>query len=206
MKYFPPLALVVALATGCVAMQSADDDPVVEPEQARAAGGQVFERTVDPDEVIFRCYGELFGRQPDERTLRAYRQHIREEHWTEEMVRRELRHSPEWLGIVNRMIAKAYRDILGREPDRPGLDHYRNEIIGHDMSAQRMREDLRRSAEFRGPVVNRIIAKAYRDILGREPDPSGLEHYRKEIVDHGLSEERLREELRRSDEYKQWPK
>ncbi len=157
---------------------------------------------LDPDEVIVRVYLEFFGRRPDERTLLEYRRHMREEHWEEDAVRRDFRRSPEWQAGLSRVIGKAYRDVLGREPDRAGLVHYRKEFIERGMSEQRLREDLRRSDEYRGPVVNRLIAQAYRDVLHRDPDPSGLEHYRKEVIDHGLTDERLREELRHSAEAK----
>ncbi len=44
-------------------------------------------------------------------------------------------------------IAYAYREILGREPDKGGLDHYDAEMLGGMTEAQ-MRESLLRSEEF----------------------------------------------------------
>jgi len=50
------------------------------------------------------------------------------------------------------------------------------------------------------PDFSPIIAEAYREILGREPDPSGLDSYNGRM-NAGLSEAALREILVRSDEY-----
>src|SRR3990172_4343954 len=49
------------------------------------------------------------------------------------------------------------------------------------------------------PDFSPIIAEAYREILGREPDPSGLDFYNGRM-NAGLSEAALREILLRSDE------
>jgi len=51
------------------------------------------------------------------------------------------------------------------------------------------------------PDFSSIIADAYREILGREPDPSGLGFYNGRM-NSGLSEAALREILLRSDEYR----
>ena len=48
----------------------------------------------------------------------------------------------------------------------------------------------------------RIIAQAYREILSREPDSSGLAHYNAEM-NAGMTEAALREALLRSAEYAQ---
>ena len=45
------------------------------------------------------------------------------------------------------MIAYAYREILGREPDQGGLDHY-DGLMLLGMTEAEMREALIRSGEF----------------------------------------------------------
>ena len=50
--------------------------------------------------------------------------------------------------------------------------------------------------------ATKIIKNAYEDILGREPDPSGLHEFRKKMVDDGWTEAELRKTLKESDEYK----
>lgn len=54
-----------------------------------------------------------------------------------------------------------------------------------------------------GPSPEMIVRRAYRDILGRDVDPSGLATYTRLIEREGWSEEQVRAALRASDEYKQ---
>jgi hypothetical protein len=57
-----------------------------------------------------------------------------------------------------------------------------------------------RPAERVDPDV--IITRAYRDLLNREPDPSGLRSFRGLIIDQGWSEEMVRANIRHSDEFR----
>lgn len=47
-----------------------------------------------------------------------------------------------------------------------------------------------------------IINRAYRDVLNRDPDPTGRRSFRGLIIDQGWSEEMVRTNLRRSDEFR----
>jgi beta/gamma crystallin len=51
--------------------------------------------------------------------------------------------------------------------------------------------------------IERIIRRAYQDVLRREPDQEGLRVYRSHMIDDGWSEARVREELRNSPEYRE---
>ena len=50
------------------------------------------------------------------------------------------------------------------------------------------------------PDFSRIITMAYMRILGRPPDPGGLENYDR-LMNQGMSEAMMRESLLRSAEY-----
>lgn len=50
------------------------------------------------------------------------------------------------------------------------------------------------------PDFSRIITMAYMRILGRPPDPGGLENYDR-LMNSGMSEAMMRESLLRSQEY-----
>lgn len=101
-----------------------------------------------------------------------------------------------------KVIARAYEDILLREPDPEGLRYFRGLMIDQGWTEQMVRAHIRKSDEFRGPVINQMIERAYRDLLGRQPDLSGLDHFRNQLLDHGLTEQGLRDALRRSDEFR----
>jgi hypothetical protein len=79
------------------------------------------------------------------------------------------------------------RDDRGRPDDRGRSD-------------DRGRPDDRRG---RGGVdADQIVRRAYQDVLGRDPDEGGLRQYRSRIIDDGWSEEKVRESLRSSPEYR----
>ncbi len=107
---------------------------------------------------------------------------------------------------VDKVIRRAYQDILLREPDDAGKRDYRIQMIDHGMTEQQLREALRRSDEFRGPVLNGMIDRAYRELLGREPDPRGREHYRNKVIEHDWTDAAIRDDIRHSDEFKRRPK
>jgi hypothetical protein len=102
---------------------------------------------------------------------------------------------------VDKVVVLAYRDLLGREPDLPGLHYYRGMMIEQGWSERMVRENIRRGEEFRRDGVDRLIRQAYRDLLGRDPDENGLRNYRKLIIDREWNDTDLRENIRQSREY-----
>lgn len=100
------------------------------------------------------------------------------------------------------IIKRAYLDLLVREPDPTGLRNYRNLIIDQGWTELMVRDHLRRSDEFRREGADRIIRRAYLDVLEREPDPTGLNHYRRLLLDKNWTEGDVRDDLRRSAEFR----
>lgn len=105
---------------------------------------------------------------------------------------------------VDPVIRRAYLDILLREPDASGLRSYRSRMIEDGWTEARVRDELRRTAEYRS-VVERIITKAYRDLLDRAPDPAGQRMYRDRMLRDGWTEEDVRNAIRKDDEYRRRP-
>lgn len=100
------------------------------------------------------------------------------------------------------IIKRAYQDLLRRDPDPEGLRHFRGLIVEQGWSERMVRDHIRKSDEYRGTGVDRLIQNAYRDVLGRDADPSGLAHYRRKLLNDDWSEQQLRDDLRRSQEYR----
>jgi hypothetical protein len=100
------------------------------------------------------------------------------------------------------IIKRAYGDLLGRDPDPAGLKDYRGLIIDQGWNERMVRDNIRRSGEFRGEGADRIIRRAYRDVLEREPDPTGLKDYRRKLLEKDWTEGDVRDALRNSEEYK----
>ncbi len=61
---------------------------------------------------------------------------------------------------------------------------------------------VRAAARWRRAVVERTIARAYRELLRREPDPTGLAGYRRAIIERRWTENQVRADIMRSAEYR----
>lgn len=102
------------------------------------------------------------------------------------------------------IIRRAYQDILERDPDERGLRHYRVMMIDRRWSEADVREDIRRSDEFR-LVAERMVIRVYRDLLRRDPDAGGLATYRRLVIEQRWTEDQLRADIKRSAEYRNRP-
>ncbi len=165
------------------------------------------------DKTIKRVFEDVLDRQPTDRELRRYRTLMEEDHWAERDVRDDLRergdyrrHSSHRQEDPDRVIRRAYDDILDREPDREGLRLYRSRMIDDDWTEQDVRDALRKSPEHSKrsrESADKIVRRAYEDVLGREPDYNGLRSYSNKVMDHGWDEHDVREALKRSPEHRQ---
>jgi hypothetical protein len=100
---------------------------------------------------------------------------------------------------AEQVVQRAFREVLGRPADPEGLRTYRDRLMHENWSEQQMIEQLQRSSEARGINADEAINKAYREVLGRDADPSGLSHYRSKWKD-GWTQGQIRDDLRRSHE------
>jgi hypothetical protein len=172
-------------------------------------------RSLNPTAVVRRAYQDILGRDPDAEGLRSYRSKMINEGWTEMDVREALRRSDEYASMdrrtasADRIIQRAYREILHREPDPSGLESYRRNIIENGWDEHDVRQALRRSPEkrvqrvtFSDAQATEMVRRAYLDVLGREPDATGLSDYKRRIMVDGWTDAQLRQTLRNSDEYR----
>jgi hypothetical protein len=183
--------------------------------QRYSAGG----RGLQPTAVVRRAYQDILGRNPDPEGLRSYRSKMIDEGWTEQDVREALRQSPEYASTTrrnasaDRIIRRAYQDILHRDPDPGGLETYRRNIIEKGWDEHDVRQSLMRSPEKRqgGPIVDdaqatEMVRRAYLSVLNREPDASGMSDYKLKVLREHWSEQDLVRALRNSDEKRNRPR
>ncbi|HYN04273.1 MAG TPA: DUF4214 domain-containing protein [Vicinamibacteria bacterium] len=172
-----------------------------------------LEASSQQDKAIIRVFEDVLDRQPTDRELRRYRDLMYDEHWTERDVRDDLRNRSDYsrnsqrkVQDPDRVVRRAYEDILHREPDADGLRLYRSRMIDQNWSEQDVREALRKSPEYSqrsSESADKIVRRAYQDVLGREPDTNGLYTYRNKVLNQGWDEQDVSAALRKSPEFRQ---
>lgn len=103
---------------------------------------------------------------------------------------------------ADEIIRNAFKDLLSREPDLSGPNVYRDLIMTQGWTEQMVRDNIRRGDEFRLEGADRIVRQAYLEVLGREPDPSGMASYRNLLLASNWTGKEVRDSLHRSDEYR----
>jgi hypothetical protein len=105
------------------------------------------------------------------------------------------------------IVRRAYQDLLNREPDAAGLRIYRSHIIDDRWGEAQVRDAVRNSPEFRElntmtrAKAEAIVARAYRSVLNRDPDPASAAFVDKVLRDK-WTEQNVADELRKSPEYR----
>ena len=156
------------------------------------------------ENIVRRAYRDILVRDPDAEGLRAYREKLMDGRLTEASLRASLQESVERDALhFDDVITKAYREILHRDPDPDGLKHYHQLMAEKGWTEPQLRADLLRSSEQSEQAIRTLITRAYRDILGRDPDPDGYAHYAQLVRDSGWNDRQIRDALLRSNEYRQ---
>ncbi len=118
-----------------------------DPPPSRPGGGRP---PANPDKLIKDTFAELLGREPDAGELREFRARIIDAGWTERMLRDHLRREDRYRNEAAELIVRrAYRDVLGREVDPAGLRQYTWAVRDKGWTESDVKDDLRKSAEYR---------------------------------------------------------
>jgi hypothetical protein len=177
----------------------------VEPVQPNAPVFIEWNRR-DAERAVRSAFRDILGRDPDDSGLRTYLRRLMDAGWTEDQLRDNLRHSPEFRERdLDALVRKIYREVLGRDPDPAGVTTYVRRLQG-GMSEAEFRADLHRSGESAAKTARESVTRAYREILRRDPDAGGLANYTKMILERGWDDNRVREALRKSDEFRHLPR
>jgi uncharacterized protein DUF4214 len=109
---------------------------------------------------------------------------------------------------ADRMVRRAYQDVLHRDPDEGGLRQYRSRIIDDGWTEDQVRNSIRNSPEYRERTTmtrakaEDIVRRAYQNVLKREPDPGGMQSYVNNVMRDSWSQEDVERDLRKSDEFR----
>ena len=105
-------------------------------------------------------------------------------------------------------VRRLYQEVLQRDVDAEGLTQFRNHMMNDGWSEQDVREALLQSPEYlqrTAPTpqqnAEQLVARAYRAILGREPDPASRV-YVDRVLRENWTEADVSRELRNSPEYR----
>ena len=91
-------------------------------------------------------------------------------------------------GFVTRM----YQVVLGREPDPNGLETWIYQLESGRLGAADLVSRFFNSPEYQGKNKSSeaVVVDCYNAMLGRNPDPSGLEHW-KAMLDIGMTSDKV---------------
>ena len=109
-------------------------------------------------------------------------------------------------GDPEKIIKDAFKDLLGREPDAGELRDFRNRMKDQGWTERMLRDHLHTEEHYRNEAAERIVRRAYREVLGRDVDPSGLKQYSWAVREKGWTESDVRDDLRKSPEFRNKPR
>jgi hypothetical protein len=108
---------------------------------------------------------------------------------------------------ADRIVQRAYQDVLHRDPDPGGLSQYRSRILDDGWTEEQVRDSLRSSPEYREAATmtpakaQDIVRRAYLSVLRREPD-AGSRGYVDRVMREHWSQDDVERELRNSAEFR----
>jgi hypothetical protein len=211
MKKERVFAVMAALAVPAAVLGTVAPEPV----HAGIASSVAAAPKDSHDREIRKVFDDVLDREPTDRELRRYRELMEDDDWSTKDVREDLKRrqsntrsrSSSRGGDPDRIVRRAYQDVLGREADASGLRNYRRRITEDDWSEDDVRDALRRSPEYRQKNTmtreraEEVVRQAYRSVLEREPD-AGSRGYVDRVLREGWTEQDVARELRKSDEYR----
>jgi hypothetical protein len=105
-----------------------------------------------------------------------------------------------------KIIKGVFGELLGREPSAGELRDFRMRLMDQGWTERMLRDHLRTEDNYRREAADLIVRRAYRDVLGREADESGLRTYRRNVLERGWTESDVRDSLRKSAEFRNKPR
>jgi hypothetical protein len=156
--------------------------------------------------TIFRDYRFKGRSSRFDRNIRD----LRDEGWNDEISSLEVRGRGGRGGgsggsaDADRIVRRAYDDVLEREPDAAGLRLYRSRILDDGWTETQVRDALRKSPEYQklsADKARETVRRAYLNVLKREPD-AGAGGYVNRVLRDRWTQQDVERELRKSPEYR----
>jgi len=106
----------------------------------------------------------------------------------------------------DKLIRDSFLEWLGREPDPGELRAFRSRLLDQGWTERMLRDHLRSDDRYRREAADLMVRRAYREVLGREADASGLRTYIRNLLERGWTESDVRDDLRKSPEFRNRPR
>jgi hypothetical protein len=166
----------------------------------------------EAERIVREAYREVLRRDPDSGS-RGWVDKVFYDHWTKQDVVNALKNSDEYRHgsrmsrqEAERMVREAYREVLRREPDKGSrgwvdkvlYDHWTKRDV---VNALRNSDEYKHKGDIKREEAERMVREAYREVLGREPDP-GSRGWVDKVMNEHWSMEDVARALRDSDEYR----
>ncbi len=103
---------------------------------------------------------------------------------------------------IERIVGRAFRELLSREPNGAELRRYREAVYTEGWGRDEIYDDIRGTKEYLSRATDRLIERVYREMLDRAPTSGDLSYWRNKILNKGWSERRFRAGIRDSEEYR----
>lgn len=138
---------------------------------------------------IAGLYQSILGRAPDPEGLASW-QKAQEAGTSFADIKKAFENSPEARANT---VKKIYNEQLGREAEAEGLANWAK-LLGSGKTAAEISKDIARSKEGQKMDIQ-SAASAYRQVLGRNPEPEGLQFWLSLAQSEGLSSKQLMDRI-----------
>jgi predicted thioredoxin/glutaredoxin len=161
--------------------------------------------------LVRDVYLGILGREPDPETVKQHTEALAEKTETLRGIVAATVGSDEFKEKTVQLLApdlvrQLYFGILGREPDPEGFQHHTEALAEKRETFQDIAAGMAASDEFKGRaaqlVTPDLVRELYLGILGREPDPEGLDHHTRALVEKRETFQELAAGMATSDEFK----
>ena len=156
---------------------------------------------ISPINIVTSSYRTLLNRDPDKNGL-FYFQELLKQGMNKEEIEQIIMNSEEYKvkESYKKIVKNVYRRLLNREPDESGFTHYQSLLI-NGVTPSEIEEIIMDSEEYKvKESYKKIVKNAYKKLLNREPDESGLTYYQNLLI-NGSTPFEIEKMIRNSEEY-----
>lgn len=105
-------------------------------------------------------------------------------------------------GDPDKAVKTIFLEVLGRDPGANEARDFKGRLLHEGWNERMLRDHLRTEEHYRVEAADRIIKRAFLDLFGRDVDARALGVYRRNMLERNWTESDVRDDLRKSPEYR----